>query len=37
VKTDFLIVGCGFYSAVLAERILNLFKKKLPLLIKEMI
>jgi UDP-galactopyranose mutase len=28
LKTDFLIVGCGFYGSVLAERIANIFKKK---------
>ena len=28
MKTDFLIVGCGFYGAVLAERIANILKKK---------
>jgi UDP-galactopyranose mutase len=28
LKTDFLIVGCGFYGAVLAERIANILKKK---------
>ncbi len=28
MKTDFLIVGCGFYGAVLAERIATVLKKK---------
>ena len=28
LKTDFLIVGCGFYGCVLAERIANILKKK---------
>ena len=28
MKTDFLIIGCGFYGAVLAERIAEILKKK---------
>tara|TARA_B100001057_G_scaffold455161_1_gene501487 strand:+ start:1126 stop:2268 length:1143 start_codon:yes stop_codon:yes gene_type:complete len=28
VTTDFLIIGCGFYGAVLAERISSILKKK---------
>ena len=28
MKTDFLIVGCGFYGSVLAERIANVLKKE---------
>ena len=28
VKTDYLIVGCGLYGAVLAERISNILRKK---------
>ena len=28
MKTDFLIVGCGFYGAVIAERISSVLKKK---------
>ena len=28
MKTDFLIVGRGFYGAVLAERIANILKKE---------
>jgi len=28
VKTDFLIVGCGFYGSVIAERISNVLKKE---------
>lgn len=27
-KTDFLIIGCGLYGSVLAERIANILKKK---------
>ena len=27
-KTDFLIVGSGFYGSVLAERIANVLRKK---------
>ena len=34
LKTDFLIVGCGFYGAVLAERIANILKKKVTILDK---
>jgi len=28
IKTDYLIVGCGLYGAVLAERISNILRKK---------
>ena len=28
ITTDFLIIGCGFYGAVLAERISSILKKK---------
>jgi UDP-galactopyranose mutase len=28
IKTDFLIVGTGFYGSVLAERISNILNKK---------
>ena len=28
MKTDFLIIGCGFYGAVIAERIANILKKE---------
>ena len=28
MKTDFLIIGAGFYGCVLAERISNLLKKE---------
>ena len=34
LKTDFLIVGCGFYGSVLAERIANVLKKKVIILDK---
>lgn len=27
IKTDFLIIGAGFYGSVLAERIANVLKK----------
>ena len=27
-KTDYLIVGCGLFGSVLAERITNVLKKK---------
>ena len=30
MKTDFLIIGAGFYGCVLAERISNLLKKENP-------
>jgi UDP-galactopyranose mutase len=29
IKTDFLIIGAGFYGSVLAERIANVLKKKI--------
>ena len=28
IKTDFLIIGSGFYGSVLAERISSILKKK---------
>lgn len=34
IKTDFLIVGSGFYGSVLAERIANILKKKVIILEK---
>ncbi len=34
MKTDFLIIGSGFYGAVLAERIANVLKKKVLILEK---
>ena len=34
MKTDFLIVGCGFYGAVLAERIANILKKEVVIIDK---
>ena len=34
MKTDFLIVGSGFYGAVLAERIANILKKNVIILEK---
>ena len=34
IKTDFLIVGCGLYGSVLAERITNDLKKKVIVLEK---
>jgi len=34
IKTDFLIVGCGLYGSVLAERITNDLKKKVVILEK---
>ena len=34
VKTDFLIVGSGFYGSVLAERISSILKKKVIILEK---
>ena len=33
-KTDFLIIGCGLYGSVLAERITNILKKKVIILEK---
>jgi UDP-galactopyranose mutase len=33
-KTDFLIIGCGLYGSVLAERIANILKKKVIILEK---
>ena len=27
-KTDYLIIGCGLFGSVLAERIANVLKKK---------
>jgi len=33
-KTDFLIIGCGLYGSVLAERITNVLKKKVIILEK---
>jgi len=35
MKTDFLIVGCGFYGAVLAERIANILKKEVVIIDKK--
>ena len=34
IKTDFLIVGAGFYGCVLAERIASVLKKKVIILEK---
>ena len=34
IKTDFLIVGSGFYGSVIAERIANVLKKKVIILEK---
>ena len=34
IKTDFLIIGAGFYGCVLAERIASVMKKKVVILEK---
>ena len=34
IKTDFLVVGAGFYGCVLAERIATVLKKKVVILEK---
>ena len=34
INTDYLIVGCGLYGSVLAERIANVLKKKVTIIEK---